>query len=72
MSTTTKKRRVKPRKECMAFIERLFCNGDQEVHDLILDYLEGLVTCPWLTKLKRYFGPQTSAAWAEHFSKFDK
>jgi hypothetical protein len=58
--------------ECMAFIERVLCDGDQEVHYLVLDCLEGLVTCPWLAKLKRYFGPQTSAAWAEHFSKFDK
>jgi hypothetical protein len=59
-------------KECMAFIERVFCDGDQEVHYLVLDCLEGLVTCPWLAELKKYFGPQTSAAWAQHFSKFDK
>jgi hypothetical protein len=59
-------------KECMALIESLFCNGDQEVHDLFLDCLEGLTTCPWLTKLKRYFGPKTSATWAQHFSKFEQ
>ena len=59
-------------KECMAFIEQLFLNGDQDVHDLVLDCLEELITCPWLANLKRYFGAQTSAAWVQHLSKFDK
>ena len=53
------------------FLERALKDGDREIHDLVLDCLESLVSCVWIAQIKRYFGPEISALWMRHLSRFD-
>jgi hypothetical protein len=51
----------------MAFLERAYREGDQDVRDLVLDCVEGLVTCEWIDQIKKYFGPELNSLWLRHF-----
>ena len=53
------------------FLERALKDGDHEIHDLVLDCLESLVSCDWIAQIKKYFGPEISALWTRHLSRFD-
>jgi hypothetical protein len=52
----------------IAFLERALKDGDRDVHDLVLDCLESVVSCVWIAQIKKYFGPEISALWTRHFS----
>jgi hypothetical protein len=54
----------------VAFLERAYREGDQDVRDLVSDSFEGLVTCEWIDQIKKYFGPELNALWLRRFPEF--
>jgi hypothetical protein len=48
---------------CMEFLERALEQSDTPGRDLILDCVEALSACQWEKQIKKWAGPQVSAAW---------
>jgi len=46
-------------------LEYLLSNGDNDVHDLVQDSLEGLLECERRDSVARFFGPKTQELWTE-------
>jgi hypothetical protein len=46
-------------------LENLLSNGDNDIHDLVLDSLEGLLDCDRRDSVARFFGPKTLELWSQ-------
>jgi hypothetical protein len=53
---------------CMEFLERALAESDADGRDMILDSIETLSSSQWERQIKRWAGPQVSAAWGFHSS----
>jgi len=52
----------------MAFLERALRDGDSDVHLLVLECVESLACCEWISQIKKDFGPRVTDLWAHHLS----
>ena len=52
-------------RELGLLLENLLSNGDGDIHDLVLDTLDGLLECERRDPAARYFGSKTCALWFE-------
>jgi hypothetical protein len=48
---------------CMEFLERALEKSDAAARDLVLDCVDSLSACQWEKQIKKWAGPQVSAAW---------
>ena len=48
---------------CMEFLERALEHSDAAGRDMVLDCVEALSACQWEKQIKKWAGPQVSAAW---------
>jgi hypothetical protein len=47
----------------MAFLERALEQSNPAARDMLLDCVEALSACKWEKQIKKWAGPQVSAAW---------
>lgn len=50
--------------EFSILLEKLASEGDSDVHDLVVDALDGLSTCPKREIIATRFGPKVQQLWA--------
>lgn len=51
--------------EFSVLLEKLLTEGDQDVHDMVMDSLEGLLECDRKNSITRFFLPRTQELWSK-------